>query len=126
MPCIAYLALPVVARFLCGGRKGTVAYVVGLLSIAALGLGSLGLAAFLFHTGQKAHWQSEGPGILFLILVMLAFAAAAVVFGAMFVGALSRGDSDEEDKFATLRAVLAGLVVLTVVVTAARLLWLLR
>lgn len=37
MPCVAYLAFPLVARFPCGGRKGTFAYVVGQLSIAALG-----------------------------------------------------------------------------------------
>ena len=96
MPCIAYLAFPVVARFLCGGRKGTFAYRVGQLSILALGLGSLGLAAYLFQAGDKARWQSDGPGILGLILAMLAFAAFALVFGAMFIGTLTRDDSDEE------------------------------
>lgn len=126
MPCIAYLALPVVARFLCGGRKGTFAYVVGQLSIAALGLGSLALAAYLFQLGDKARWQSDGPGILGLILVMLACAAAALVFGAMLVGSFTRDDSDEEDKFARLRAALAGLIVVSVVLGAARLWWRLR
>jgi hypothetical protein len=126
MPCIAYLALPVVARFLCGGRKGTFAYRVGQLSILALGLGSLGASFYLFQIGENARWRSDGPGMLGVILIMLALAGCALVFGAMFIGTLTRDDSDEEDKIALLRAALAALIVLSVVVAAVRVWWRLR
>ena len=126
MPCISFFALPLVARFLCGGRKGTFAHRVGQLSILALGFGSLAVSVYLVEIGDKAGWRSEGAGILFVMLAVPVFAFLALVFGAMFVGTLTREDSDEEDRFAPLRAGLAGLIALFVVVTAVRLWWLWR
>ena len=123
MPCVSFLAFPFVARFLCGGRKGTFAYRVGLLSILALALGCAAGFLYLFDAGRRAGWTSDGPGMLIVVLVMLGLAALSLVFGAMFIHALSREDAEAEDRLAPVRVALAWLVVVSVVASLAALGW---
>lgn len=59
-------------RFLSGGA----ALVVAILATAA--------TVYLFWIGQKAHWTSDGPGMLFVMIAIVVCAIAAVL-GWMFV-----------------------------------------
>lgn len=60
-------------------RQHLWARVLGTLITGLLALGASAGAIGLFVAGQKAHWTSDGPGMLFIMLGILV--CAAVAFG---------------------------------------------
>jgi len=59
--------------------------ITGLLTLA-----SGAAAAFLFKVGQQAHWTSDGPGMLLIMLGMVFCGLFALVFGGLFFRTLSQ------------------------------------
>jgi hypothetical protein len=47
-------------------------------------LASATAMVFLFGVGQKAHWTSDGPGMLLVMVGILFFGILAFVFGGLF------------------------------------------
>ena len=53
------------------------------LIAAALSVASLSGTVFLFSIGQKAHWTSDGPGMLFIMLGVGICALCTFLFGSI-------------------------------------------
>lgn len=53
-----------------------------------LALASAGATAFLFKVGQQAHWTSDGPGMLLIMVGILFCGLLALVFGGLFVSSM--------------------------------------
>ncbi|MCK6545088.1 hypothetical protein L6R52_04415 [Myxococcota bacterium] len=51
----------------------------GCSAVAALVCGAL--AHFFWTVGSAAHWTSDGPGILFIMILFGVFALGTVLFG---------------------------------------------
>jgi hypothetical protein len=52
-----------------------------------------GIAIYLFTVGSKAGWRSDGPGALFIMIVVALGGAAALVCWALFLKRLFRSRS---------------------------------
>lgn len=52
-------------------------------------------AMFLFWVGQKAHWTSDGPGMLLIMVGILGCGLFAFVFGGLFVSSFNQSSSSE-------------------------------
>ena len=55
-----------------------------------LTLTSAAAAAFLFMVGQKAHWTSDGPGMLLIMAGIVFCGLFAFMFGGLFFRSLSQ------------------------------------
>lgn len=50
----------------------------GLLTLC-----SAAITVFLFHVGQNAHWTSDGPGMLAIMLGIVIFGFLTLLFGGL-------------------------------------------
>jgi hypothetical protein len=104
---VAALAFfPVVVWFMCSGRRGSFAHRVGQALNLVFLLAAAGLSLFLFGAGQKAHWRSEGAGILFVGLMAIVLAGLALVLLVQLVHYFP-SDGGTEDSVEPLRVVVA-------------------
>jgi len=60
----------------------------GLITLA-----SAAAAIALFIVGQKAHWTSDGPGMLLVMVGILFCGIFAFVFGGLFFSSFNRSSS---------------------------------
>ncbi|MBY0246303.1 MAG: hypothetical protein K2Q17_01455 [Nitrospiraceae bacterium] len=65
--------------------KALARFFTGLLTLA-----SAGAAIFLFKVGQQAHWTSDGPGMLLVMVGIFFCGILAIVFGGLFFSSLNQ------------------------------------
>lgn len=53
-------------------------------------------SVLLFHVGQKAHWTSDGPGMLAIMIGFVFFGFLAFLFGGLFFQSLTRSATSTE------------------------------
>ena len=72
--------------------NGAIRMIVRIIT-GGLTLLSLAGVTFLFGVGRKAHWTSDGPGMLFIMIGVVACGFFAVLFGSLTVFASQSQDS---------------------------------
>jgi hypothetical protein len=118
---LAYLILPFgLVLFLCRGRPGSFAHRVGQLLALALGLGCLWLSYYLFAAGERAHWSSDGAGMLFVVIFMVLLAGLGIALLWLLLWSFTRDDAGGEDRLAGVRTAMALLVLIGIAVPLAR------
>ena len=55
-----------------------------------IALASAGATAFLFKVGHQAHWTSDGPGMLLIMVGIFFCGLFAFIFGGLFFKSLSQ------------------------------------
>ena len=63
--------------------------VLGLLVTGALALCATAFTGFCLYVGQSAHWKSDGPGMLFVMIGVLFGAVGCLVTWTMFLSTLA-------------------------------------
>lgn len=70
--------------------KHPIIRVLARIFTGSLTLGSVAAAIFLFKVGQQAHWTSDGPGMLLIMVGIFFCGIFALVFGGLFLSSLSQ------------------------------------
>lgn len=88
---------------------GTVSQNAGVRMIGKIIAGSLTLLSLagmvlLFGVGQKAHWTSDGPGMLFIMIGVVACGFFAFLFGSLTFLSSPPQDSQPPLNFSELMA----------------------
>jgi hypothetical protein len=68
-------------------------FLTGVLTLA-----SAAATVFFFHVGQKAHWTSDGPGMLLIMIGVALCGFLAFLFGALFLQSLTANGSEQHDR----------------------------
>lgn len=66
--------------------KHPILRVLGRVITGLLTLASAALTVLLFYVGEKAHWTSDGPGMLAVMIGIVLFGFLAFLFGGLFLG----------------------------------------
>ncbi len=64
---------------------------IGRFVTALFALGSTAVAGLLFWVGMKAHWTSDGPGMLLVMIGIVFFGVVAFVSWSTLLGSLGGG-----------------------------------
>lgn len=85
-----------------------------------MGLGCLWLSYYLFEGGERAHWSSDGAGILFVMIFMVLLAGLGIALLWLLLWSFTRDDAEGEDRLAGVRTAMALVVLLATLVPLAR------
>jgi hypothetical protein len=70
--------------------KNPIIKILARLLTASIALLSFAATVFLFNVGQKAHWTSDGPGMLLVMVGVLLCGIFTFVFGGLFFNSFSQ------------------------------------
>lgn len=79
------------------GPMALIVHLLGLLLVGALATGASAAAWGLFSMGQSAHWRSDGPGILLVMIFTAVFGMIALGLWAWFLSGVFRGSREVSD-----------------------------
>lgn len=90
--CSVAVAVVVLLVLVTGGSRGKgILGALGLLVSGVITLASAAFTALCVWVGMKAHWTSDGPGMLFVMLGVVFGAIVTFGFGSLFLSRLSGG-----------------------------------
>jgi hypothetical protein len=75
--------------------KRAVFRILARIFTAAVALASAAATIFLFKVGQGAHWTSDGPGMLLVMVGIFICGIFTLVFGGLFFSSLSQATTGE-------------------------------